>query len=117
MSVATPISRVTRHKLRPRWIRSGDDWCVAHWHPAEGAVLRRVAILCPSIGSERSRGERMFRVLADRLAARGVSTLRLDYPGTANSTGDGVEIETPDLTITAGSSGALIGQAMTPASP
>ena len=91
MSVATPISRVTRHTLRPRWIRSGDDWCIAHWHPAEGTVLRRVAILCPSIGSERSRGERVFRVLADRLAARGVSTLRLDYPGTANSTGDGVD--------------------------
>jgi alpha-beta hydrolase superfamily lysophospholipase len=90
MSVAAPISRVTRHKLRARWIRSGDDWCVAHWRPAEGTVLRRVAILCPSIGSERSRGERVFRILADRLAARGISTLRLDYPGTANSTGDGV---------------------------
>jgi len=52
--------------------------------------MRRVAILCPSIGSERSRGGRVFRVLADRLAARGVSTLRFDYPGTANSTGDSV---------------------------
>jgi pimeloyl-ACP methyl ester carboxylesterase len=71
-------------------MRSGDDWCVAHWHAAHAPRRRRVAILCPSIGAERMRGERAFRILADRLAARGVSTLRFDYPATANSTGDTV---------------------------
>jgi len=47
-----------------------------------------VAVLCPSIAQEQLRGHRDFRVLASRLAARGVSTLRFDYPATGNSTGE-----------------------------
>ncbi|MBW8770471.1 MAG: alpha/beta fold hydrolase [Gemmatimonadetes bacterium] len=45
------------------------------------------------------RGERAFRILADRLAARGVSVLRLDYPATGNSTGDALRAgeRDPDL--------------------
>jgi alpha-beta hydrolase superfamily lysophospholipase len=96
---ATAVSRDARLDDRARWFRSGDDWCVAHWHAAQAPVLRRVAILCPSLGSERMRGERAFRVLADRLASRGVGTLRFDYPATGNSTGDALDArETePDL--------------------
>jgi alpha-beta hydrolase superfamily lysophospholipase len=90
VEAALVIARDVRLRERARWIRSGDDWCVAHWHAAHGPIVPRVALLCPSIGSERMRGERGFRVLADRLAARGVSTLRLDYPATGNSTGDAI---------------------------
>ena len=64
--------------------------CRALARRARRTVRRRVAILCPSIGSERIRGERAFRILGDRLAARGVSTLRFDYPATGNSTGDAI---------------------------
>ena len=84
--VAAP--RDARLHDRARWFRSGDDWCVAHWHGAKAPVRPRVAILCPSIGPERMRGERAFRILGDRLATLGVSTLRFDYPATGNSTGD-----------------------------
>ena len=73
---------------RARWFRSGDDWCLAPWHAAREAIRSRVVILCPSIGSEHLRGQRAYRVLAERLAASGVSTLRFDYPATGNSTGD-----------------------------
>ncbi|MEO6525515.1 MAG: alpha/beta fold hydrolase [Gemmatimonadaceae bacterium] len=69
------------------WFASGDDWCAAAWHAAPRPVSR-VAVLCPSIALEQSRGHRDFRVLATRLAAAGVSTLRFDYPATGNSTGD-----------------------------
>jgi pimeloyl-ACP methyl ester carboxylesterase len=98
-AAALAIAHEARLSERARWIRSGDDWCVAHWHAAHRPVVQRMAILCPSIGAERMRGERPFRVLADRLAARGVSTLRLDYPATGNSTGDpiGGRESDPDL--------------------
>ena len=83
----TAVLREPRLDASARWVRSGDDWCVAHWHAARLVVRQRLAVLCPSIGSERMRGERAFRILAERLAARGVSTLRWDYPATGNSTG------------------------------
>ena len=75
---AATISREARLDDRARWMRSGDDWCVAHWHAAPMA-RRASRILCPSIGSERMRGERAFRVLgrSARGARRVYAPLRL----------------------------------------
>jgi alpha-beta hydrolase superfamily lysophospholipase len=80
------------------WFRSGDDWCAAIWQQGAGPVAR-VAILCPSIAQEHLRGQRHSRALARRLAARGVGSLRFDYPATGNSTGSAIggDDDGPDL--------------------
>lgn len=51
--------------------------------PAGTAVL-----LCNPFGQEAIRAQRVYAVLADRLAGQGVPTLRFDYHGTGDSPGD-----------------------------
>src|SRR5690606_26993210 len=46
------------------------------------------ALLCNPFGQEAIRSHRVFAVLADRLAQRGVPVLRFDYHGTGDSPGD-----------------------------
>ena len=87
--VSTAMDAVT-HSGVHHWFRSGRDWCAASWHAAPAGATR-VAVLCPSIAQEQLRGHRDFRVLALRLAAAGVSTLRFDYPATGNSTGVAID--------------------------
>ena len=45
-------------------------------------------LLCNPFGQEAVRTHRMYRVLADRLAAGGAHVLRFDYHGTGESAGD-----------------------------
>jgi alpha-beta hydrolase superfamily lysophospholipase len=60
------------------------------WHHAPPASVRRggAIVLCPPIGYEYMSAYRSVRILAERLAALGFDTLRIDYEGTGNSTGD-----------------------------
>lgn len=88
-STTRQSSNARTHSGVHHWFRSGDDWCAASWHVA-ARPLARVAVLCPSIAQEHLRGQREFRLLAVRLAAAGVSTLRFDYPATGNSTGEAI---------------------------
>lgn len=87
--------------------RSSDDWCAAVWQPATGASSR-VGVLCPSIAQEHLRGRPHDRALARRLAARGVSSLRFDYPATGSSTGSAIVAEGEDADLAARWSASIV---------
>jgi len=55
-------------------------------HQAAGGS--RGVVLCAASGSEALGAHQSWRVLADRLAAEGLPTLRFDYPGYGDSLGD-----------------------------
>jgi alpha-beta hydrolase superfamily lysophospholipase len=57
-------------------------------HAASESRRRDAAVVCcPPFGFEYTCVYRTWRLLAERLAAEGFDVLRLDYPGTGNSTG------------------------------
>jgi hypothetical protein len=62
--------------------------CFGWFHHAEGD---RGVVMCASIGYEGLCAHQSWRILADRLAAAGLPTLRLDYFGEGDSLGDGDE--------------------------
>lgn len=55
---------------------------------ASGRRQRRAAVFCAPFGAEYVRSHRTARMLAQRLAAAGVDTLRFDYYGTGDSSGE-----------------------------
>lgn len=62
----------------------------------EGSIGRAqnlAVLLCNPFGQEAIRTQRLYRVLAGRLAQAGVHTLRFDYYGTGDSAGDDAEGE------------------------
>lgn len=48
-------------------------------------------VLCNPFGEEAARAHRAYRVLADKLQEAGFSTLRFDYSGTGDSSGDAAD--------------------------
>ena len=59
------------------------------YHPPEDGPWRGVGVvLCPPVGSDRTRSDRVYRHLAERLAASGFACLRFDPFGTGDSGGD-----------------------------
>jgi pimeloyl-ACP methyl ester carboxylesterase len=59
------------------------------FHPAADAGgSDAAALLCNPFGQEAVRSHRLYRVLAERLAASGVASMRFDYHGTGDSPGD-----------------------------
>jgi alpha-beta hydrolase superfamily lysophospholipase len=81
VSVETPVAR-------PRFIAAGGRPLFA-WHHAPPPHRRRGAgvVVCPPLGHEYMSAYQTLRILAERLAALGFDTLRLDYDGTGNSAG------------------------------
>jgi pimeloyl-ACP methyl ester carboxylesterase len=61
------------------------DKCCGWFHPAAG---KRAVLMCSPLGYEELGSRRGWKVMADKLAAAGLPTLRFDYPGTADSFGD-----------------------------
>lgn len=58
------------------------------FHHAAAARTPVAAVICPPIGEEGVRAFRPLKVLGDQLAASGVPTLRFDWYGTGDSSGD-----------------------------
>jgi pimeloyl-ACP methyl ester carboxylesterase len=58
--------------------------------PAQKAVL-----LCPPLGQDQIRCHRLYRQLANALAAAGIPVLRFDYYGTGDSIGGSADISWP----------------------
>lgn len=58
-------------------------------HLPDGRIHHNHAVvICPPIGFEQLHGHRGLRHLADRLAAQGIPTLRFDWHGTGDSSGE-----------------------------
>lgn len=64
------------------------DDCAGWLHGAVQAPKRRGVVIAPGYGFEDLCSRRALRILADRLADRGVATLRFDFHGTGDSGGD-----------------------------
>lgn len=59
------------------------------FHPAQAGPASGTAVLiCPPFGKEGLRSHRFFKVLAERLATKGMAALRFDYHGSGDSPGD-----------------------------
>jgi alpha-beta hydrolase superfamily lysophospholipase len=59
------------------------------YHPPRGPQWRGVGVLmCNPIGTDQTRSDRVYRHLAERLAAAGFAVLRFDLFGTGDSGGD-----------------------------
>jgi alpha-beta hydrolase superfamily lysophospholipase len=83
------MAAVESPAARPRFVTAGDRPLFT-WHHPPPPHLRRGAgiVLCPALGYEYMSSYRAWRMLAERLAAIGFDTLRLDYDGTGNSAGN-----------------------------
>ena len=74
---------------RPLFIAQESHHLFAWHHPARPSVRRGAAVvLCPSIGGEFVAAYRVWRCLAEQLAALGFDVIRFDYEGTGDSFGD-----------------------------
>lgn len=61
---------------------------VGLFHPAGGPVADdRAVLLCNPFGQEAVRSHRLYRVIAERLARRGLAVMRFDYHATGDSPG------------------------------
>ena len=93
---ADTVAAVDAPAAQPRFIAANGDAnarALFVWHHPASPTVRRGAsiVLCPAIGYEYMSAYRTWRLLAERLAALGFDTLRVDYDGTGNSTGDALD--------------------------
>ena len=72
--------------IESRWFGPGERPLHGYLHVPDGAP-RAAVILCAPIGYEAWSAYATYRVLAERLAARGAIVLRFDYDGTHDSAG------------------------------
>jgi alpha-beta hydrolase superfamily lysophospholipase len=81
---------------RPVWFGVPDRPLFGWWHAPADARAGGAAVLCPPVGRDHAKAYFTYRVLAERLADRGVAVLRFDYHGTGDSAGLGSDIERHD---------------------
>jgi hypothetical protein len=55
--------------------------------------LFHAVLLCPPLGQDQIRCHRLYRQLAQALAAEGMAVLRFDYYGTGDSAGDSADVD------------------------
>ncbi|MBM3523064.1 MAG: hypothetical protein FJX57_08915 [Alphaproteobacteria bacterium] len=80
----------TAEDLRPVHFESGSARLFGCLHMPVVARPRNAAVvICNPLGAEYERAHRALRQLAGRLSGAGFATLRFDYAGTGDSSGDG----------------------------
>lgn len=71
----------------PGWLDTGGEQVFCWYHPAARRQLDMAVLLCDPLGSDRMNLHLAYRHLALALSQAGLPTLRLDYPGTCDSSG------------------------------
>lgn len=71
----------------------GADSGLFGMYHAPASTPRRAVLMCPPLGQELIRTHRLYRQLAQQLAAQGVAVLRFDYHGTGDSAGGSAEVD------------------------
>ncbi len=71
----------------PGWIESPGGPIFAWYHPPRVPVRSRAVLLCDALISDRMNLHLTYRHLALRLSASGYPAMRVDYPGTGDSSG------------------------------
>lgn len=75
----------------PGYFGAGGELFGFYYPPA--ARARRAALLCPPLGQDMIRTFRVYRLLAQTLAARGYAVMRFDYFGTGDSSGESMMVD------------------------
>jgi alpha/beta superfamily hydrolase len=66
----------------------GEQALFGFLHPAQGTLSRVAVLLCPPFGWEEVGSYRSRRTWANQLSGEGITTMRIDLPGTGDSSGD-----------------------------
>jgi pimeloyl-ACP methyl ester carboxylesterase len=72
---------------RPLYIASHGEWVFATLHEAHGPARDAAVLLCPPFGWEDMSSHRARREWASLLASEGFPVLRIDFPGSGDSSG------------------------------
>ena len=75
--------------LQPLLLDGDDRGLFAVFHPVQGRA-RASLLICPPFLHEHAMSYRLFAMLGDALAQRGISVLRFDYHGMGDSSGSDV---------------------------
>ncbi|MBM7459417.1 alpha/beta fold hydrolase [Rhodococcus coprophilus] len=70
------------------WFGSSDAPLLAHIHVPDDGRSRGAVVLCPPLGKEHLDTYRGIKALAEDLADRGLTSVRFDYAGVGDSSGD-----------------------------
>ncbi|WP_158883334.1 alpha/beta hydrolase [Rhodanobacter sp. L36] len=62
------------------------------YHPA-AAPTKKSVLLCPPFGQDLIRTHRLYRQLAQTLAAAGIAVMRFDYSGSGDSAGSSIDVD------------------------
>ncbi|HEY4092550.1 MAG TPA: alpha/beta hydrolase [Luteibacter sp.] len=71
----------------------GADSGLFGMYHAPATSPRRAVLMCPPLGQELIRTHRLYRQLAQALAAQGLAVLRFDYHGTGDSAGESTDVD------------------------
>ena len=88
MSLEPLEIRTATGRKRPIYFAAGDRWLFGFYHPPREGAWRGVGVvLCNPIGTDQTRSDRVYRHLAEQLAAAGFACLRFDLSATGDSGG------------------------------
>lgn len=79
--------------MKATWFGSADHPLFGRAYIPYHASARAGVVLCPPVGLEGTSASRTYKVLGERLAREGFAVLRVDYEGTGDSSGSGLDGE------------------------